>query len=60
MCEYMQNIKFWRACEEGDLITVQEAINSGNVDLDWHKEGSPYYVCCIREHSMYSQYISVK
>ena len=42
----IQNEQFWRACEKGDLDAVEEAIRSGEVDLNWRKEGKPYNVRC--------------
>ena len=43
-----QNEQFWRDCgENGDLAAVKEAIRSGEVDLNWRKEGSPFHVRCI-------------
>ena len=41
----IQNEEFWRACERGDLTAVQEAIKSGNIDIDWRTAEGHYHVC---------------
>ena len=47
---FLQNEKFWKVCEKGDIAAVREAIKNGEAEVNWIKDGSPYHVCCIHEH----------
>ena len=47
MHENIQNEQFWKDCEKGNLVAVQEAIRRKTVDLNWCRKGSPYLVCYI-------------